>query len=285
MPDFSGFEFDNDNEPKTDEGYILLARATYKKSKTWQSLTPVQKVIMITLLMMANHKDKQWWDGQKFITIKRGQVVTSLNGLKKACGKGISIQNIRTALLNLKKMRFLTWESTNLYRIITIENYDFYQSKENYLTKQLTKCQQTSNKPLTTNNNDKHDKHDNKEKDIIVEFVTWFNGEFGTKYRVQTYADKIKARLENFTVEDLKRAALAMKRDPHMMGQNDRRRVYATLEYITRNDKNVDKWLNQVKSIEPSKPQSDLIQFEPWQLEAQRRRKEKLAKRSTGNSV
>lgn len=35
----------------------------------------------------------------------------------------------------------------------------------------------------------------------------------------------------------------------------------------------------------PPKPQTELIKFEDWQLEAQRRRKEKLAKRSTGNSV
>lgn len=35
----------------------------------------------------------------------------------------------------------------------------------------------------------------------------------------------------------------------------------------------------------PPKPQTDLIKFEDWQLEAQRRRKEKLAKRNTGNSM
>ena len=38
-----------------------------------------------------------------------------------------------------------------------------------------------------------------------------------------------------------------MKADKHMMGSNDNKKVYATIEYITRNEKNVDKWLVQVK--------------------------------------
>lgn len=156
-----------DEEKHTDEGYIILARATYKKSKTWLALNPVQKTIMITLLFMANHKDGQWWDSHKkeWVTVKRGQLITSLKNLKKSCGRGVSIQNIRTTLVNLKNMGFLTHQSTNLYSLITIENYDFYQCYENYLTQQLTNHQQSSNKPLTTNNNDNNDKNDNK-KDL-----------------------------------------------------------------------------------------------------------------------
>lgn len=235
-------------EKHTDEGYIILARSTYKDSKTWQALTPIQKVVMLTLIMMANHKDGQWWDSHKkeWVLVKRGQLITSLKNLKKACGRGISIRNIRTAIVNLENMGFLTNQSTKQYRLITIVNYDFYQCKENYLTKQLTKHRQSTDKALTINNNDNNDKNDKKEKDICVEFVNWFNSVFGKNHKPSAYREKVIARLKAYTVDQLKQACLNMKRDPFMMGSNDRNKVYATLEYITRNDKNVDKWLNQV---------------------------------------
>lgn len=123
---------------------------------------------MITLVMMANHQDGKWWDEWKkeWIEVKRGQLITSLDKLVKSCGKGISVQNIRTALLVLEKMQFLTNQSTKHYRLITLVNYDLYQTPENYLTKQPTKAQQRLNKGSTINNNGKHGKND-KEKDNI----------------------------------------------------------------------------------------------------------------------
>lgn len=86
--------------------------------------------------------------------------------------------------------------------------------------------------------------------------TNWFNAEFGTKCRPDTYKDKINARLKKYTMEQIKEASLNMKKSPHMMGQNDEHRLYATLEYITRNEKNIDKWLNgsQPHGREPTQP-------------------------------
>ena len=91
-----------------------------------------------------------------------------------------------------------------------------------------------------------------KEKEQYILFVEWFNEKFKTNYKPSTYREKINTRLKEFTIDQLKQASLAMKADKHMMGSNDNKKVYATIEYITRNDKNVDKWLVQVKpDIEP----------------------------------
>lgn len=87
-------------------------------------------------------------------------------------------------------------------------------------------------------------KHKQKQNNIYVDFVEWFNKTFGTKCRPTTYRDKINARLKVYSLEQLKQACLNMRKNPHMMGQNDNGTIYATLEYITRNDRNVDKWLN-----------------------------------------
>jgi hypothetical protein len=147
------------------EGYIALFRVLLDKP-IWHNSTPEQKVILITLLLMANHEEKEWeWQGQKF-RVFPGQFVTSLEHITQAAGKGITIQNVRTALKRFEKLEFLTDGSTKTGRLITILKWHTYQvelKKGNKDTnKDLTKDQQRPNKDLTPNNNDKNDKNDNK---------------------------------------------------------------------------------------------------------------------------
>ena len=92
-------------------GYINLHRKLIEKP-IWTGSTPEQKVILITLMMMANFKEKEWeWKGEKF-KAKPGQFVASLDSIVKNCGKGISIKNVRTALERFEKLGFLANEST-----------------------------------------------------------------------------------------------------------------------------------------------------------------------------
>lgn len=104
---------------------------------------------------MANHKEREWeWMGKPY-KAKPGQFVTSLENIRQKCGKGISLQNIRTAIKRFEKYEFLTNEVTKVNRLITIVNWEFYQDKNSELTKKLTVNQQSVNNQLTTNNNDK----------------------------------------------------------------------------------------------------------------------------------
>jgi hypothetical protein len=233
------------DDPKSDEGFIIIARATYRRSKTWAALTYEQKALMFLLLMMANHKDQDFWDElqQKHIAIKRGQLVTSVDKLQTHLGRGATPKKIRTALAKLKKLDFLAIQTTSRYSLVTLVNYDFYQTADNYRANQMANQGQDDGKPRATNKNEKNAKNEEK-VNSITEFVAWFNQEFGTNYRAKTYLEKIRARFKGFTVDQLKQAALTMKMDSHMMGNNDGGRVYATLEYLSRNDANVDKWLN-----------------------------------------
>lgn len=139
-------------------GWIVLHRKLLDKP-IWFESTAEQKVILITLLLMANHAEKEWeWQGKKYVA-KPGQFVTSLSKIAEVCGEGISFQNVRTALKRFEKYGFLTNESTNKNRLITINNWAFYQNNPNDTNrqpnKQLTSNQQATNKQLTTNNNDK----------------------------------------------------------------------------------------------------------------------------------
>jgi hypothetical protein len=116
-------------EVPINRGWIKLYRELLNKP-IWKLSTPEQKVVLITLLLLASHKPNEWeWKGEKF-TVNPGQFVTSLNNIKKAAGNGISIQNIRTNIDRLKKLGFLTNKSTKMGRLISITNWDTYQSLE-----------------------------------------------------------------------------------------------------------------------------------------------------------
>ena len=54
---------------------------------------------------------------------------------------------------------------------------------------------------------------------------------------------KIQARLKTFTVDELVTAMKNIRASPFHCGENDRHQVYATPEFICRNDGQVDKWL------------------------------------------
>lgn len=95
------------------------------------------KVLFIHLLLKANYQDKKWHG----LTVKRGQIVTSLKHLSEETG--LSIQNIRTSMGRLKSTHELTHQTTSHYTVITIVNYDKYQSNQHT-------SQQTTNKQLTT---------------------------------------------------------------------------------------------------------------------------------------
>ena len=143
-----------------EQGWISLYRDLLDKA-IWQNSTPEQKTILITLLLMANHEPNQWeWKGKKY-TVKSGEFITSLEKIVAKCGKGITTQNVRSALKRFEKLQFLTNESTKQNRLIKIENWLFYQGRENQpnkaTNKEVTNDQQRPNKEVTTNNNDNND--------------------------------------------------------------------------------------------------------------------------------
>lgn len=140
------------------EGFFKIYRELFEKP-IWLNSTPEQKVILIALLGMANHKDNEWeWMGVKYKTAP-GQFVTSLNKIASTCGKGITIQNVRTALNRFEKFGFLAQESSKSNTLINIVNWAIYQAESKTpnkeTNKELTKNQQRPNKDLTTNKNER----------------------------------------------------------------------------------------------------------------------------------
>lgn len=134
-------------------GYFKIWRELFTKP-IWLNSTPEQKTILITLLAMANYREKKWeWQGKPF-ECQPGQFITSLDSIQENCGQGVTIQNIRTALKRFEKLEFLTNQSTKTGRLITILNWELYQGdieeSNKDTNKDLTKTQQTANKQLTS---------------------------------------------------------------------------------------------------------------------------------------
>lgn len=135
-------------------GYIKLHRSLTK----WEWYTDANTLrLFLHCLLMANHSDVKF----RGTLIKRGSFQTSFQLLSTETG--MSVQNIRTSLNKLELTGELTHQSTTKNSIIIINNYNEYQSDNKQTNKQVTNNQQATNKPLTTNNNDKNIKNEKKE--------------------------------------------------------------------------------------------------------------------------
>ena len=112
------------------------------------------KDVFIHLLLRANHQDNRW----QGIVVKRGQIITGRKSLAEELG--FSEQSIRTSLNKLKSTNEITIKTTKKYSLITIVNYEKYQTYDlestNKSTNELTNNQPTTNQQLTTNKNEKN---------------------------------------------------------------------------------------------------------------------------------
>lgn len=111
--------------------------------------------------MRANYKECDVIIGYQAIHLMPGQFIFGLNSASKDLR--LSIQSLRTCLDYLKRSENITVQSTNKYSIITIVNWDTYQSVGDESNSQdntiATNQQQTNNKPTTTDKKVKKEKN------------------------------------------------------------------------------------------------------------------------------
>lgn len=115
-------------------GFVKLHR--WFLNWEWYSDLPV-RVLFLHCLLKVNFKDTKW-KGQ---VIKAGQFITSISSLSKETS--LSQQQTRTALLKLKSTHEITIKTTSRYSIITVNNWNKWQSGQHTI-------QQSSNKQSTT---------------------------------------------------------------------------------------------------------------------------------------
>jgi hypothetical protein len=118
------------------QGYILIDK-NMCDWKWWQKHNTV--IVFLWLLMKAQFHES-YFGGRK---IKRGQVATTYANIEQP--NKLTRQEVRTAISNLKSTNAITIERCSKFIIITIVNYDEYQS----LTIKSTKEQHSSNNHVT----------------------------------------------------------------------------------------------------------------------------------------
>lgn len=126
------------------QGWIKL----HRKFTEWGWYQNLQvKSLFLHLLLIANHKDGEW----QGIPIKRGQLITGRKKLAKQTG--LSEQVVRSTIIKLKSTNEIRVESTSKYSLITLINYNSYQT--DIPTTNQVKCttlnQQLTNNQPTTN--------------------------------------------------------------------------------------------------------------------------------------
>lgn len=144
-------------------GWVKIHRDILKWE--WYQDIPT-KVLFIHIIITANHS-RQNWRGK---TIERGQKWTSLNSL--ANETGLSMKQVRTAMMKLEKTGELASERASEGTMLTICKYDDYQAvvpSEGQADRQ-TKGKEgageghTKGKGGATNNNENNEKTSRKEE-------------------------------------------------------------------------------------------------------------------------
>ena len=132
-------------------GYILK----WRKQTDWEWYTDVPvRVLFDHLQLVASHKEVSI----RGVKVIRGQYQRSYR--KLATDTGLSLQQVRTAITKLSKTgEISTHTSTQGMMVITIHNYDYYQTPENYTN---TESNKRATQHQHKNNNDKNDKKKDK---------------------------------------------------------------------------------------------------------------------------
>lgn len=140
-----------------DNGWIKLHRksldsSVFDDADTWK--------VWCWCLMKANHEPADFPFNGKDMHVDRGQFITGQDIATKELH--MSIQKWRTRMFYLKSTGRITRKVTSKFSLISIVKYGDYQDKQlestGKVTSNLTSQQQASNRPVTTNKNEKNEK-------------------------------------------------------------------------------------------------------------------------------
>ncbi|HDE4421113.1 TPA: DnaD domain-containing protein [Staphylococcus aureus] len=243
--------------------WLFKEKRTFSKFEAW-----------IYLLMEANHSKAKVPIGNQIVTVERGQRLTSILTLSDLFNW--SRFKVKTFLDLLESDGMLEVKTTSKYTLITIVNYDFYQSEQGRNQHQNdikpTSKQHKSNINPTskqhqtnTNNNDNKDNNEknvNNEKKKTTAFDFFQDNGFGfiTSYNL----DDLNYYLDSFEndSDEIVTASLKIAKDRNKVTWGYAKSILNT-------------WLNaNLKSIEQVRA------FEKQQLESKKQNYKPFVKQS-----
>ncbi|HDJ4128223.1 TPA: DnaD domain-containing protein [Staphylococcus aureus] len=243
--------------------WLFKEKRTFSKFEAW-----------IYLLMEANHSKAKVPIGNQIVTVERGQRLTSILILSDLFNW--SRFKVKTFLDLLESDGMLEVKTTSKYTLITIVNYDFYQSEQGRNQHQndikpTSKQHQSNINPTSkqhqtnTNNNDNKDNNEknvNNEKKKTTAFDFFQDNGFGfiTSYNL----DDLNYYLDSFEndSDEIVTASLKIAKDRNKVTWGYAKSILNT-------------WLNaNLKSIEQVRA------FEKQQLESKKQNYKPFVKQS-----
>lgn len=192
-------------EATTQQGWLKL----FYQFREWEWYgDPNMVALFIHLLLRANYKPRRI----KGEIYGRGVVVTSREELSRETG--ISERTIRTCLTRLKSTNEIAIESTKLRSVITLSNYDRYQShntESDQQTDQQTDQQVTNDRPTSDQQVTNNNKKERSKEYLVVENITreaFFADFFSERHAAET--EQLCMARGYGTIENFKRLANAV---------------------------------------------------------------------------
>lgn len=191
------------------------------------------------LLLNATHKELPALFKDKKIILEPGQLIT---GRKSISTKfNISESKVQRVLKKLEIEQQIEQQTSNKNRLITILNWEEYQTTEQQIEQQLNNNRTTSEQQVNTNKNDKNDKNI-----IYSEISDLYNSICISYPKLIKLSDArkkaIKARLNLYTVDDFKKLFTLAEQSDFLKGKNDRN-WSATFDWLIK-DSNMAKVLD-----------------------------------------
>lgn len=238
--------------------WLFKEKRTFSKFEAW-----------IYLLMEANHSKAKVPIGNQIVTVERGQRLTSILTLSDLFNW--SRFKVKTFLDLLESDGMLEVKTTSKYTLITIVNYDFYQSEQGRNQHQndikpTSKQHQSNINPTSkqhqtnTNNNDNKDNNEknvNNEKKVTAFDFFQDNG-FGfiTPYNL----DDLNYYLDSFEndSDEIVTASLKIAKDRNKVTWGYAKSILNT--WLNANLKSIE----QVRAFEKQQLESKKQNYKPY---------------------
>ncbi|HDA0346096.1 TPA: DnaD domain-containing protein [Staphylococcus aureus] len=238
--------------------WLFKEKRTFSKFEAW-----------IYLLMEANHSKAKVPIGNQIVTVERGQRLTSILTLSDLINW--SRFKVKTFLDLLESDGMLEVKTTSKYTLITIVNYDFYQSEQGRNQHQndikpTSKQHQSNINPTSkqhqtnTNNNDNKDNNEknvNNEKKKAAAFDFFQDNGFGfiTPYNL----DDLNYYLDSFEndSDEIVTASLKIAKDRNKVTWGYAKSILNT--WLNANLKSIE----QVRAFEKQQIESKKQTYKP----------------------
>ena len=220
--------------------YVKISR----KILEWEWYKDVNtKVVFFHILLKANWKNGRF----QGMEIPRGSFATSYQSLAEETG--LTVMNVRTAIKHLKLTQEITVSQHSKFSVITVKNYDAYQTVNKVANNQLTGNQQATNRQLTTIEEGKKERKEeyNKspkgdyesrtpESSIYATIRELYNSVCGSYPRLVKMSDArkkaISARLKTgYTLDDFQTLVEKAEASDFLKGAN-KRNWSATFDWL-----------------------------------------------------